>query len=264
MNSARFKGKNVLITGASMGIGQACAIRFAEEGAHIAINHRKSKVQAQETLAQVQKYSDKSFIVQADVSKDDDVLRMFQTCYEKLGGIDILINNAAFLFAEDSDKISMEDFDRVLATNLRGAFMCAQQAIKHFLAEDKPGVIINMSSVHQIIPKPRFIAYSISKGAMQNMTATLALEYAARKIRINNVAPGAIITPMNDAWKDNPEKRAVVESHIPMLRSGEAWEMAALTAFLCSDEAAYITGQTIYADGGLTLYADFRDAWASE
>lgn len=264
MNNSRFKGKNVLITGASMGIGQACAIRFAQEGAHVAINHRKSEAQAQETLAEVQKYSDKSFIVQADVSKDEDVQRMFAECYQQLGGIDFLINNAAFLFAEDSDKISMADFDRVLGTNLRGAFMCAQAALQHFLAGDKPGVIINMSSVHQTIPKPRFIAYAMSKGAMQNMTTTLALEYSARNIRVNAVAPGAIITPMNDAWKDEPKKRAEVESHIPMLRSGEAWEIASITAFLCSDEAAYITGQTIYVDGGLTLYADFRSSWSSE
>lgn len=258
------QGKKIVVTGASLGIGQAAAIRLAEEGAHIAINYRRSEKEAYDTLAAVEKYSDNSFLVQADVSQDEDVTRLYQTCYEKWGGIDMLINNAAFLYPEDSDKLSMQDFDRIIGTNLRGAFMCAQQAIQHFLVENKAGVIVNISSVHQIIPKPRFVAYSISKGGMQNMTTTLALEYADKNIRVNAVAPGAILTPMNDAWRYDEQKKNEVESHIPMKRSGEAWEIAAMVAFLCSDEAAYITGQTIYIDGGLTLYADFRTSWSSE
>ncbi len=142
--------------------------------------------------------------------------------------------------------------------------MVAREAIAHWLALDKPGVIINISSVHQIIPKPRFVGYSMSKGGMQNLTRTLALEYAGRKIRVNAVAPGATVTPINRAWIDDPEKRAMVESHIPMARAGTSEEMAVAVAFLCSDEAAYITGQTLYVDGGLTLYPDFRTAWSSE
>ncbi|MDZ4762994.1 MAG: glucose 1-dehydrogenase [Chloroflexota bacterium] len=256
-------GKNVLVTGASVGIGRACAVRFAEEGAHVVINHRKSEAAALQTLAEVRAHSDKSLIVQADVSKEDDVTRLFETTLNALGGIDILINNAGFLFAAESDKLTMDDFDRVINTNLRGAFMCAQQAIRHFLAAGKAGVIINLSSVHQTIPKPTFVHYAISKGGMQNMTTTLALEYANRGIRVNAVAPGATVTPMNAGWTDDPAARAAVERHIPLGRSGEAWEMAALTAFLCSDEAAYITGQTIYVDGGLTLYNDFRENWST-
>jgi glucose 1-dehydrogenase len=125
-------------------------------------------------------------------------------------------------------------------------------------------VVVNVSSVHQIIPKPRFIGYSASKGGMQNLTRTLALEYAGRGIRVNAVGPGATVTPINRAWIDDPEKRAMVVSHIPMGRAGTSEEMAAVTAFLCSDEAAYVTGQTLYVDGGLTLYPDFRTAWSSE
>lgn len=258
------KDKRVLVTGASLGIGKATAVRFAQEGAHVAINYRSSEAEAHDTLKSVQQYSDRSFLVKADVSKEDDVIRMFQTSYERLGGLDILINNAGFLFPEDSHQLSMADYDRIMNTNIRGAFMCAQQALCHFLAEDQPGVIINVSSVHQTIPKPRFVAYAISKGGMQNLTTTLALEYANRNIRVNAVAPGATVTPMNDAWIDNPQRRAEVESHIPMRRSGEAWESAAMICFLCSDEATYITGQTIYIDGGLTLYADFQESWSSE
>jgi glucose 1-dehydrogenase len=158
----------------------------------------------------------------------------------------------------------VDAFDRVIAVNLRGAFLCAREAIRHWIAEDRPGVIVNVSSVHQIIPKPRFAGYSASKGGMQNLTRTLALEYAGRRIRVNAVGPGATVTAMNRVWVEDPQKRAEVEAHIPLGRAGTAEEMAAAVAFLCSDEAAYITGQTLYVDGGLTLYPDFRTPWSSE
>jgi len=125
-------------------------------------------------------------------------------------------------------------------------------------------VIINVSSVHQVIPKPRFLGYSVSKGGMQNLTRSLALEYAARGIRVNSIGPGATVTPINRSWIDDPVKRRMVESHIPMRRAGDAEEMAAAAAFLCSDEAAYITGQTLFVDGGLTLYPSFETTWSSE
>jgi glucose 1-dehydrogenase len=126
------------------------------------------------------------------------------------------------------------------------------------------GSIVNVSSVHQLIPKPRFLGYSVSKGGMQNLTRSLALEYAARGIRVNGIGPGATVTPINRAWIDDPVKREMVESHIPMRRAGESWEMAAAAAWLCSDEAAYITGQTLFVDGGLTLYPSFETTWSSE
>lgn len=272
-------GKNVLVTGGSSGIGQAIAIRMGAEGANVAINYRKGLEEAKETeaaihdeiehavndcMSQIKQAGGKTILVQADVSKEEDVKRMFDETLAALGGIDILINNAGFQIAGDSDEITVESFDRVIGTNLRGAFMCAQKAIQHFLAEDKAGVIINMSSVHQLIPKPRFLSYSVSKGGMQNLTRTLALEYSGRKIRVNGIGPGATITPINRAWVDDPVKKAQVEEHIPVGRAATAEEMAAVTAFLCSDEASYIIGQTIFVDGGLTLYPDFRTAWSSE
>lgn len=265
------RGKNVLVTGGSSGIGQAIAIRFAAEGANVAINYRTGAAEAEQTheiihavLDQMGAHGGKHILVQADVAKEDDILRMFGQTIGELGGVDFLINNAGIQTPSDSDEVSSESFDRVLNVNLRGAFICAREAIKHFLAENKPGAIVNMSSVHQIIPKPRFVSYSVSKGGMQNLTRTLALEYAGRGIRVNAVGPGATITPINRAWIDDPEKRAQVERHIPMGRAGTAEEMAAATAFLCSDEALYITGQTLFVDGGLTLYPDFRTAWSSE
>jgi glucose 1-dehydrogenase len=265
------RGKNVLITGSSSGIGQAIAIRFAQEGANVAINFRKSAAEAEMTheqvhaaLDQMEQIGGKHILIQADVAKEEDVVRMVQTTINELGGLDILINNAGIQTPSDSHEMTTESFDRVLGVNLRGAFMCAREAIKHFLAESKSGAIVNVSSVHQIIPKPRFLSYSVSKGGMQNLTHTLALEYAGRGIRVNGVGPGATVTPINRAWIDDPEKRAMVVSHIPMGRAGTAEEMAAVAVFLCSDEAAYVTGQTLFVDGGLTLYPDFRTAWSSE
>ena len=155
-------------------------------------------------------------------------------------------------------------FDRVLGVNLRGAFLCARQQIRLLLEDERPGAIVNVSSVHQLIPKPKFLGYSVSKGGMQNLTRTLALEYAGRGIRVNAIGPGATVTPINRAWVDDPEKRAMVTAHIPMGRPGDAEEMASAAAFLLSDDAGYVTGQTLFVDGGLTLYADFRGTWSSE
>jgi glucose 1-dehydrogenase len=268
-------GKNVLVTGGTSGIGQAIAVRFAAEGAHVAINYRKHATDAAETdqlvhqaleqcIHDVKDHGVNHILVQGDVSQEEDVIQMVQETVEKLGGLDILINNAGIQIAGNSEELTMAQVDAVLNVNLRGSFMCARETIKHFLAEDKAGVIVNVSSVHQLIPKPRFVGYSMSKGGLQNMTRTLALEYAGRNIRVNAVGPGATITPINRAWVDDPEKAADVLQHIPMARAGTAEEMAAVTTFLASDEAAYITGQTLYVDGGLTLYPDFRTAWSSE
>jgi glucose 1-dehydrogenase len=265
------KDKNVLVTGGSSGIGQAIAVRFAEYGANVAINYLRQPEEARETEEQVhacinkvQQEGVQDVLVQGDVSKEDDVVQMVGAAIDGLGGIDVLVNNAGIQISRPSDELSSEDFDKVLAVNLRGSFMCAREAIRHFLAEQKPGVIINISSVHQLIPKPNYLGYSTSKGGMQNLTRTLALEYAAKGIRVNGVGPGATVTPINRAWIDDPEKRKQVEEHIPMQRAGDSDEMAGVTAFLASDDAAYITGQTIFVDGGLTLFPSFSTPWSSE
>jgi glucose 1-dehydrogenase len=265
------QGKNVLVTGGSSGIGQAIAVRFAQYGANVAINYLRSPEEAHDTEEQVHACVNKvrqegvrDVLVGGDVSNEDDVVRMVGEAIDGLGGIDILVNNAGIQISRPSDELSSADFDRVLAVNLRGSFMCAREAIRHFLAEDKAGSIVNISSVHQIIPKPNYLGYSTSKGGMQNLTRTLALEYAARAIRVNGVGPGATVTPINRAWIDDPVKRAQVEEHIPMRRAGDADEMAGVTCFLASDLAAYITGQTIFVDGGLTLFPSFSTPWSSE
>jgi glucose 1-dehydrogenase len=265
------KGKNVLVTGGSSGIGQAIAVRFAQYGANVAINYLREPEEAEDTedrvhacVNAVQQEGVRDVLVGGDVSNEDDVVRLVGEAIEGLGGLDILVNNAGIQISCDSHELSSADFDKVIAVNLRGSFLCAREAIRHFLAEDKPGSIVNISSVHQLIPKPSYLGYSTSKGGMQNLTRTLALEYAGRGIRVNAIGPGATVTPINRAWIDDPVKRAAVEEHIPMMRAGTADEMGAVAAFLSSDDAAYITGQTIFVDGGLTLFPSFATPWSSE
>ena len=270
MPTARLAGKRALVTGASTGIGRAIAIRFAQEGASVAINYRSQTEEAQttkklceEAAAQAGFGDSRSVVIQADVADETQILRMFADVAGSLGGLDILVNNAGIQKPVATEDLSAADFDKVLNVNLRGAFLCSREAIRHYLGRQAPGVIINNSSVHEIIPKPKYLPYSISKGGMENLTKSLALEYAGRGIRVNAVGPGAIVTPINLAWINDPAAKAVVESHIPMGRAGAAEEIAAVIAFLASDDASYITGQTLFACGGLTLYPEFRTAWSS-
>ena len=265
------RGKNVLVTGGTSGIGQAIAVRCAEYGANVAINYVHTPEEATETeervhacLARIGQTGVRDLLVRGDVSAEEDVVAMLESAVGGLGGIDVLVNNAGIQISSPSHELSTSDFDKVLAVNLRGAFLCAREAVIRFLATGTHGVVINVSSVHQLIPKPNYLAYSTSKGGMESLTQTLALEYAGRGIRVNAIAPGATVTPINRAWVDDPVKRAMVESHIPMGRAGTADEMAGVTCFLASDDAAYITGQTLFVDGGLTLFADFREPWSSE
>jgi glucose 1-dehydrogenase len=265
------EGKNVLVTGGSSGIGQAIAVAFAEHGANVAINYLRQPEEAGATEEQVhacvrkvQREGVRDVLVGGDVSDERAVEAMVADAIDGLGGLDILVNNAGIQISRPSDELSSADFDRVLAVNLRGSFLCARQTIRHLLAEGHGGSIVNVSSVHQLIPKPSYLGYSTSKGGMQNLTRTLALEYADRGIRVNGVGPGATVTPINRAWIDDPVKRAAVEEHIPMRRAGDASEMAGVSCFLASELAAYITGQTIFVDGGLTLFPSFLSRWSSE
>ena len=266
----RFVGKSVLVTGASTGIGRACAVRFAEEGANVVINYNRSGGEAKKTAAAVRQAHEakgradaKHVVIQADIGHEDQIVRMFEKTLETFGRLDVLINNSGILWSSPSHELPSEDFDRIIGVNLRGAYLCCREAIAHFLSREGGGVIVNNSSVHEIIPKPAYLSYSISKGGMENLTKSLGLEYADRNIRVNAVGPGAIETPINAAWVDDPEKRAGVESHIPMGRAGLPEEMAAVFAFLASDEASYITGQTVFACGGLTLYPEFKNDWST-
>jgi glucose 1-dehydrogenase len=264
----RLEGKNVLITGASSGIGQAIAIRFAQEGANVAINYRSGAEQAEATQSMIQAQRNghshsQDMIVQADVSDEQQVKRMFAEVIQGFGRLDVLVNNAGIQKPSPTHEVEAADFDRVLAVNLRGPFLCAREAIRHFLSRPGGGVILNNSSVHEIIPKPKYLPYSVSKGGLENLTKSLALEYADRGIRVNAVGPGAVITPINKAWTSDPKAKQEVESHIPAGRAAGPEEIAAVFVFLASDDASYVTGQTVFACGGLTLYPEFRVAWSS-
>lgn len=267
---SRLINRYALVTGASQGIGRAVAVRFAQEGAHVAINYVGPREGAEETLARVQAASAEHghggrdhLIVHADIGIEADINAMFATVLSRWPRLDCLVNNAGFQRESPSEALDVETYRKIIEVNLTGAVLCARQALAHFVARDGGGTIINTSSVHQIIPKPGYLAYSISKSAMAGLTRTLALEFAGRGVRVNSVGPGAIDTPINAAWTDDPVKRSAVESHIPMGRVGSPAEIAAVFAFLASDEASYMTGQTIYACGGVSLFPEFRENWAS-
>lgn len=259
----RFSAKRALITGAATGIGRATAMRLASEGAQVAIHYHDDALEpaAREVLSVA---PPGSLLVKADIASEADVHAMFEKIDAAFQGLDILVNNSGILGPlAEGHATETEAWDRVLAVNLRGAFLCCREALRLFLRDSTRGVIVNNSSVHQLIPKPKYLPYSISKGGLDNLTRSLALEYAGRGIRINAVGPGAVLTSMNDAWRNDADARRSVESHIPVGRAAEPEEIAAVFAFLASDEASYITGQTLHACGGLTLYPEFRSAWAS-
>ncbi len=261
----RFSGRFALITGASRGIGRAAAERFAAGGARVAINHFNDDDAAADTIARLEEISDAKdhFIAAGDVADPDALAQVFEAVAGRFGRLDILVNNAGIQGPMAGNAFDEANFARVVAVNLTAVAHGSSLAIRHFLSRPGGGVIVNTSSVHEIIPKPGYLSYSAAKGGVGNITRTLALEFAGRGIRINAVAPGAIATDMNADWIDDAARRRNVERHIPMGRAGAADEMASVIAFLASDDASYITGQTIFADGGLSLYADFAMNWAS-
>jgi glucose 1-dehydrogenase len=262
----RLAGRFALITGGSRGIGRAVAELFAREGATVAINHRRGPAEGEQALAACRAASGEDrphLLIDGDVSRISDVEQMIGEAVGTWGRLDIVVNNAGIQTETPGDGSETEELERIIAINLLGAAHVARAAIRHFLTRPGGGTIINTSSVHEVIPKPGFLAYSMSKGGLGNLTRTLALEFADRGIRVNGVGPGAILTSMNDAWRNDPKMRAGVERHIPMGYAASPEEIAPVFAFLASDEARYVTGQTLFADGGLTLYGDFKENWSS-
>jgi glucose 1-dehydrogenase len=249
------EGKRVLITGAATGIGRATAIRFAEEGASVAVNFIGDQEPAEGLIEELTRISPNGghMLAPADISDEDAVDSLFAGVVQALEGLDILVNNAGIKIVHQPHEAAIADYDRVMAVNLRGAFLCAQAAIQHFLDTGRHGAIITTSSIQAETPvDDDAVAYVMSKAGITGMTRALALRYGRDGIRINAVGPGAVMTPMNADFA-NPTLMRRVERTVPLGRVARPEEIASVIAFLASDDASYITGQTVFADGGLAV-----------
>ena len=240
-----------IVTGSSQGIGQAIAVRLAGDGLNIAIDYRANADGAQETLRQVEAAGAKGVIVKADLSLVNEINHLVEQTLASFGRIDVLVNNAGIEKRNDYWDVSESEYDIVMNVNLKGVFFITQQVVRHLQAEKRPGKIINISSVHEELPFPHFASYCVSKGGLKMMTRNLAIELAPFGITVNSVAPGAIETPINKALLNNPSELKALLSKIPLKRLGQPRDVAEAVAFLASDKSDYITGTTLFVDGGL-------------
>jgi len=248
-------GKRVLITGAATGIGRATAIRFAEEGASVAVNFVGDPEPAEGLIEELTRLCPEGghVLAPADVSDEDAVDSLFAGVVQAFDGLDVLVNNAGIKITHQPHEALIADYDTVMAVNLRGSFLCAQAAIQHYLDTDRAGAIINVSSVQADYPVDQdAVAYIMSKSGVTGLTKALALRYGRDGIRINAVGPGAVRTPMNANFTE-PQILRSMERMVPLGRVANPEEIAAAIAFLASDDASYITGQTLFVDGGLMV-----------
>ena len=248
----KLTGKTALVTGSNQGIGQAIAVRLAQEGADVVIDYVVHPETAEDTVSQIRALGRRSVAIQGDLSKVDSVHNMMRQSVEALGGVDILVNNAGVEKNAPFQEITEADYDLVLGINLKGAFFATQAFVQHRIAVKQPGKIINISSVHEELPFPHFTPYCASKGGMKMVMRNLSIELAPYGITINNIAPGAIETPINTALLHDPVKLKALLENIPLARLGKTSDVAGVAAFLASADADYITGATIVVDGGLT------------
>ncbi|WP_027380041.1 glucose 1-dehydrogenase [Chryseobacterium daeguense] len=255
-----------VITGASSGIGSGIAKSLASAGATVIVNHssEKSADEAEAVLKEITDAGGKGITYQCDVSKEDQVVKMFQDTISQFGTVDILVNNAGIQRDAKFTKMTLDQWNAVIGVNLTGQFLCAREAIKEFLRRGVDpsrsvacGKIIHISSVHEVIPWAGHANYAASKGAIRMLMQTLAQEYGADKIRVNSICPGAIQTPINkDAWSI-PEALNSLLNLIPYNRIGQPQDIGNLAVFLASDVSDYITGASIFVDGGMTTFESF-------
>lgn len=248
----QLENRVALITGANSGIGKAIADRFAAEGAHVAINYLPGDGREAAAKAQAASYGTKSIAVGADVSKREQVEQMMSDIIAAFGRIDIAVNNAGIEIKRPFLEVTDEEWNRVLQVNLFGAFAVHQSAARHMVKQGDGGKLINISSVHEDIPFPRYAAYCASKGGTRMLMRNMAIELAPYQINVNNIAPGAIATPINQKVLDDPEARKNAISEIPWGRFGDPNEVASVAVFLAGAQSSYVTGSTYYVDGGLT------------
>jgi glucose 1-dehydrogenase len=251
--AGRLSGKVAIVTGSATGIGQAIAVRLGSEGAQVVIDYRSHQDGAEETRKQVGAAGGKAIIVQADVSKLADVQRLVDEAWQQLGSCDILVNNAGIEKSADFWDVTEQDYDAVLDVNLKGPFFLTQAFVRRLRDARRPGRVINISSVHENMAFPHFSTYCLSKGGLRMLTRDLAVELGPLGITINNIAPGAIMTPINRKLLEDKPKLDALLKNIPLGRMGSPEDVATLAAFLASDDATYITGSTYLIDGGLTV-----------
>jgi glucose 1-dehydrogenase len=259
------KGQKALVTGADSGIGRAVAIALARAGADVVVNYRKNADAAAEVVAEATKTGSKAYVHQADVSKEDEVEAMFQKAFSAFGTIDILVANAGLQQDAPLEKMTLAQWNTVIGINLTGQFLCCREAVREFKRRGvvkeisvAAGKIICMSSVHEVIPWAGHVNYAASKGGIMMMMKSIAQEVAPYRIRVNSIGPGAIRTPINkEAW-ETPEAYEDLMHLVPYKRIGEPQDIGRAAAWLASDQADYITGTTLFVDGGMTLYPGFE------
>jgi glucose 1-dehydrogenase len=258
------KGQKALVTGANSGIGKAIAIALAHAGADVAVNYIAHEDQTEAVCNEIKTCGSQAIPIQADVSKEDQVLNMYQQMYKEFGTIDILVSNAGVQRDSAFEKMTLEQWNAVIGINLTGQFLCCREAVKEFKQRGvrkniscAAGKIICMSSVHQVIPWGGHVNYAASKGGIHMMMQSIAQEVAPHRIRVNAIAPGAIRTSINTSAWSTPEAYKALMTLVPYNRIGEPEDIAHCAVWLCSDYADYITGTTIFIDGGMTLFPGF-------
>lgn len=264
--SGELEGQVAIVTGASSGIGAGVAMALARAGARVVINYSSSAEKAAKVLEDVRAIGSEAIVFQADVSHEDQVKSMFQETIDRFGTVDILINNAGLQEDSPFHDMTLEEWNHVLAINLTGQFLCAREAVKEFLRRGvvperskAAGKIICMSSVHEMIPWAGHANYAASKGGVMMLMKSIAQEYAPMKIRVNSIGPGAIRTPINHAAWKTPEAYRNLLKLIPSKRIGEVEDIGKAAVWLASDDSDYVTGVTLFVDGGMLLYPGFED-----
>ena len=265
-NSSPLQGQVALITGAATGIGRGSALALAAAGANVAVNYLDQSQVAHSLVDEIaEKYGVRAAAVQADVSRETDVERMFAEVEERFGHLEILVSNAGIQADASFVEMTLQQWQKVIDVNLTGAFLCARAAVRQFLRQGPvpersraTGKIIFTSSVHQVIPWAGHANYAASKGGIEMLMKTIAQEFAPQQIRVNAVAPGAIKTDINrQAWEEDSAREKLCKL-IPYGRVGETEDIGAAVAWLASDAADYISGTTLFIDGGMLLYPGFR------
>jgi glucose 1-dehydrogenase len=251
MSEQRLAGKVAVVTGSSSGIGQAIAVRLAKEGADVVVNYHSDKEGGEETVQKIEALGRKAVLVGADVSKVTEIPKLLDAAWQQLGKADVLVNNAGVEKGAEFWEVTEEDYDLVMEVNLKGPFFTTQAFVQRLREKKMPGRVINISSVHEEMVFPHFASYCASKGGMMMLMRDLAVELGPLGITVNNIAPGAIATPINASMMENKEQLNALLRNIPLGRMGSVEDVASVTAFLASDEAGYVTGSTYVVDGGL-------------